>query len=181
MARLGQCVICGEEDPDRIWFFVTMEAKTASIHQGERFAEAHVHCRRSELAEIGRVLKCSCARCKADRGEEVQPQRDGTSQRGVRPKRHTKHFGAVAERDAWTCQICGIPIDREALPVDPFAASIDHIMRVRDGGSDDIENLRLTHRWCNLARESASWWNDDVEIADRVRVTFPRRVERLAT
>lgn len=73
MARLGQCVICGEEDPDRIWFFFTMEAKTASIHQGESFAEAHVLCRRSELAEIGRVLKCSCARCKADRGEEAQP------------------------------------------------------------------------------------------------------------
>jgi hypothetical protein len=63
--------------------------------------------------------------------------------------------------------------------MDPFAPALDHIDRVADGGGDGVDNLRLTHRWCNLARESGPRWEDEAGIAARIRMMYPARVERL--
>lgn len=48
----------------------------------------------------------------------------------------------VIARDRGICQICG----RSG------ADTADHIIRRRDGGSDDESNLRAAHRACNSSR-----------------------------
>jgi hypothetical protein len=48
----------------------------------------------------------------------------------------------VLARDNWRCRYCGA-----------WADEIDHVQRVRDGGSDDLSNLVAACSACNAARE----------------------------
>ena len=61
---------------------------------------------------------------------------------------------AIYERDSWTCQLCGDPVDRTLDPKDVMAATLDHI-ECRSWAlipDDSSENLRLAHRSCNSKR-----------------------------
>lgn len=62
---------------------------------------------------------------------------------------------AIFERDDWTCQLCHLPIDPDE-PLGNFSASIDHIIPVANGGTDDVANLQAAHRWCNSVRRDRS-------------------------
>ena len=55
----------------------------------------------------------------------------------------------VFDRDAWTCQLCGDPIDRSARAPDPVSVSIDHIIPVSRGGPHTRANVQAAHRICN--------------------------------
>ena len=48
----------------------------------------------------------------------------------------------VIRRDHGICQLCG----------QPGATSADHIIRRRDGGRDELSNLRACHPACNRRR-----------------------------
>jgi 5-methylcytosine-specific restriction endonuclease McrA len=51
----------------------------------------------------------------------------------------------LAERDGWACWLCKKPINPQ-LPRDADnAASLDHVMPLAHGGSNNIANLRLAH------------------------------------
>ncbi|WP_442884843.1 HNH endonuclease [Arthrobacter sp. Soc17.1.1.1] len=68
------------------------------------------------------------------------------------------------------CEICSLPIDRNADPFDDRGPTADHIIPVSDGGTDDVDNLRAAHRWCNLRRESA--FGSDQEVFEDARTRF---------
>jgi len=51
----------------------------------------------------------------------------------------------LIERDGHRCKICKTKKTFRTL-------TIDHIIRVRDGGSWNIDNLRLTCEYCNSER-----------------------------
>ena len=54
-----------------------------------------------------------------------------------------KHL--LMQRDKSICQICGEPV--------AFAdASLDHIIPISRGGSDEATNIRLAHLFCNVSR-----------------------------
>lgn len=52
----------------------------------------------------------------------------------------------LIKRDGLTCALCGLPMTVMA------DVTMDHITPVSQGGLDKIENLRLVHEKCNLAR-----------------------------
>jgi hypothetical protein len=63
----------------------------------------------------------------------------------------------IGDRDGWLCGIC-LDIAR---PVDPgpgapraLSPSIDHIVPVSAGGQHARSNVRITHLWCNVERNS---------------------------
>lgn len=62
---------------------------------------------------------------------------------------------AIYERDNWTCQLCGEPVDASLPPLHDYAASLDHIecqsWTLVPDHSD--ANLRLAHRLCNSIRQ----------------------------
>lgn len=66
------------------------------------------------------------------------------------PRRAVKSL--VAERDGWRCGICGDLVDPSCRFPDPLSASVDHIVLVAVGGSNDLANLRLAHLGCNMRR-----------------------------
>jgi hypothetical protein len=62
----------------------------------------------------------------------------------------------LLERDGVVyCWSCGERIDRRLPPDDDWAISIDHVVRLADGGGHDLSNLKHAHRVCNTLRDLA--------------------------
>lgn len=52
----------------------------------------------------------------------------------------------VCARDMWECGICNEEVNENDL-------HIDHVVPVFLGGDEGVDNLRVTHRKCNLSRK----------------------------
>lgn len=115
------------------------------------FAQEHQSCRRAFLDKAGRPDNCRCAECKRRKGiTDVLSVPPSQRQRSA-ASRHSKHRKLVLERDAYVCQICGLPTDPAARPTDDRYPTLDHIESIAlFGGGDDPGNLRTAHRWCNV-------------------------------
>jgi hypothetical protein len=67
-------------------------------------------------------------------------------------REHTQDvFGLwlVAERDNWICQLCGIPVWRDAPSNNALEPTKDHVIPLGKGGRHELANLQLAHRCCN--------------------------------
>jgi hypothetical protein len=58
----------------------------------------------------------------------------------------------VAERDGWTCGICGEPVDPDAPTRAPQSPSVDHIIALANGGEHSWKNVQLAHLGCNASK-----------------------------
>lgn len=58
----------------------------------------------------------------------------------------------IADRDGWICSLCGDPIDRDAPYTDRLSLSIDHVVPLTKGGTDELANLRAAHMGCNATK-----------------------------
>lgn len=61
---------------------------------------------------------------------------------------------SIYDRDEWTCQICSEPVEPGLPSSSPWQATLDHIVPRSKGGSDEVGNLRLAHRYCNAVRSN---------------------------
>jgi 5-methylcytosine-specific restriction endonuclease McrA len=59
---------------------------------------------------------------------------------------------ALIERDGNLCRLCNTEIDLALARNSRFGATIDHIVPLSLGGSDDIENMQLAHWICNIKK-----------------------------
>lgn len=50
------------------------------------------------------------------------------------------------------CHICGKKIDLAVSRMSPGGLTIDHLLPVSMGGTNDLTNLHVAHRRCNVAR-----------------------------
>lgn len=66
------------------------------------------------------------------------------------------------------CFLCGDLVDKDLPGNDPMGPSVDHLIPVSKGGSDDPENLYLSHLSCNKRRGN--------KPVDEVRYTPQSRV-----
>lgn len=64
-------------------------------------------------------------------------------QRGVRVESFTRL--EIAERDNWSCHICGGPVTQDNW-------SLDHLLPISLGGPHTRENVALAHHVCNARR-----------------------------
>jgi 5-methylcytosine-specific restriction endonuclease McrA len=58
----------------------------------------------------------------------------------------------VASRVGWTCHICGEGIDPAVCAPSARAATVDHVIPLRRGGTDDDFNTLLAHFGCNRSK-----------------------------
>lgn len=71
----------------------------------------------------------------------------GRGRRDAACRAARRHRAAVLARDGHICGICGDPLDEADV-------TIDHIVPVSRGGSDDPENLQPAHRSCNSRKHA---------------------------
>lgn len=118
-------------------------------------------CRSCRLHPCGTIAAykrgCRCADC---RRANVVAHNDYFG-----PRRHNwitpKARLAIYERDNWTCQLCGEPVDLHVRHLDPTAPSIDHIepQSLALVPNHDPSNLRTAHRSCNSKRGNRLDWS----------------------
>ncbi|HSS09404.1 MAG TPA: HNH endonuclease [Acidimicrobiales bacterium] len=58
----------------------------------------------------------------------------------------------IYERDGYVCQLCGEPIDMLVRSPNPRSPTIDHIIPLRRGGTDEPGNVQAAHRSCNSSK-----------------------------
>lgn len=78
------------------------------------------------------------------------PKRAGLSGGAKRTRRRLQ----IAVRDGWVCQLCGEPVEQWLQPPHPMSRTVDHIIRLADGGTWALANLQLAHRICNQQRHN---------------------------
>ncbi|WP_081319134.1 HNH endonuclease [Microbacterium testaceum] len=163
-SRGGACVSCGK------W-----------VHKGRLSAEATIcqPCRRTRPGYrpptyVAPVHEWVCGGC----GKECS--RPAT--RGQKPKwcescrkalqnRDIKITPAqrvgVYVRDGWSCWLCEGAVDRTLIgSYSHWRPSLDHVVPRSMGGSDDPENLRLAHWWCNSVRSDGRAYSpEDFRVA----------------
>jgi 5-methylcytosine-specific restriction endonuclease McrA len=62
----------------------------------------------------------------------------------------------IFKRDGWTCWICRHPVDRNLRWPHPECAVVDHVIALRDGGTDTLNNVACAHNGCNADRNNVS-------------------------
>jgi 5-methylcytosine-specific restriction endonuclease McrA len=60
----------------------------------------------------------------------------------------------LGREDGWICWLCDSPIDPELYWPHLNAGSVDHVVHVSNGGTDERSNLRLAHLTCNVSRQN---------------------------
>jgi hypothetical protein len=58
----------------------------------------------------------------------------------------------IGERDGWMCWLCQTAVDPAAPLNGKDGPTVDHVVPLAEGGSDDDSNVRLAHRSCNCRR-----------------------------
>lgn len=69
----------------------------------------------------------------------------------LKPDKNPTLFRQIFEEAEGSCELCGVQLTRET----PYAANsyqLDHIKEVKDGGTNDRDNLRAVCRKCNMSR-----------------------------
>lgn len=56
-------------------------------------------------------------------------------------------------RDGFRCWLCHGPVNFEIHGHDDMRASVDHEIRLADGGRHEFDNVRLAHKICNNERD----------------------------
>lgn len=171
---LGRCFVCGAHEALPFFWF-TPEMRADAQDAGASFADAHAACRRQVLDEDYGLerLQCRCVDCLAEPERAGQEKPAGlTKSRWTRTSGYQRHRDAVIARDGWTCQICFLAIDQDALPYDDRSLALDHVIQVANGGSDDVDNLRAAHRWCNIERENVFMHFGDEGVRDAALQRF---------
>ena len=69
------------------------------------------------------------------------------------------------------CGICHLPIDYTLRNPNPKCFVVDHIIPLRFGGTDDIDNKQPAHRDCNMTKGSSLPAGHEAPGAPRTFVT----------
>ena len=60
----------------------------------------------------------------------------------------------IAERDGWVCWVCNAAIDSTLKFPDRWSGTVDHVIPLAEGGTDEDWNCKAAHFTCNARRGS---------------------------
>lgn len=135
------------------------QARLRAARQRLRRAKAGTRSRRTWLA--GRCTRCGASfvsrysaiaagYCSKVCQRSDLRDRRRARQAGVKLTPGRRH--AVFERDDWTCQICGDPVNRDAQVPDLDAPTVDHTIPLVAGGEHGPDNWQTAHFYCNSVK-----------------------------
>ncbi len=127
--------------------------RMCSMHYGRLRRHGDVNVRSVETTRI-------CATC----GAAFDPG-GGRARKycGKRCKPSGRIAGSVNKRswvlklgneEGWNCWLCNEPVDPALHWPHRFAGSVDHVVPVSLGGTDERKNLRLSHLTCNTSKKA---------------------------
>jgi 5-methylcytosine-specific restriction endonuclease McrA len=86
----------------------------------------------------------------------------------VTAQKNPRLYRSVFEEAGGKCELCGVEMTRDT-PYAPNSFQLDHIIEIKNGGTNARDNLRAVCRKCNLARNFVARDNprDDVRVNPR--------------
>lgn len=111
-------------------------------------------CQWSAIKRLGPGQYCPSSQCQEAKAKLNRKAKAGNTHI-ARARKHGRRYGyfnvlRVFERDAWTCQICGIKTPKRLRgTMDDRAPELDHILAIAVGGDHVIENCQCACRRCN--------------------------------
>lgn len=91
---------------------------------------------RTPSGRFKRIDTALCVRCRTER-------------------KYAMNVREIALRDGTDCGICGEMVDMDLRRPDSLLGpSVDHIIPVSRGGSEEESNLQLAHYWCNAVKSN---------------------------
>jgi hypothetical protein len=161
-SRTATCKGCGADflstrsvnAGDR-WRLTCSRACALSVMASAASKPTQRSCRDCGCTFVGTPLRKLCAPCRV-LARKDENRRKNNKRRGLRPadSERPARLAYIAGRDGWRCHLCLGKVDRHLVCPDPLSPSIDHLVPISDGGSDDPENLRLAHFGCNSSRSA---------------------------
>lgn len=108
-----------------------------------------VHCGGIIVAARRRDAMFCSAQCNS---AAHQATRQNARKAGEKRPDQLQFRALIAERDGWLCGLCGKRVDSSLRHPDPMYGSIDHVVPLAAGGSNEMVNLQLAHLVCNLRK-----------------------------
>lgn len=106
-------------------------------------------CQTLVLARYRNGMHKVCSLCRTVRNKAINA-RKSHARRALGPK--VLSVNQIAERDGCRCHICHRKVDLKLSGQAKWGPTIEHIVPVSRGGTNDHGNLALAHRYCNTAR-----------------------------
>ncbi len=127
-------------------------------------------CTCGRVFESSRPKKC-CSDCveliRSSITIDYPPRSGGKSHKRTR----------ILTRDEWTCQLCLLPIDKDAKLNESLYGNVDHIIARGRGGENSDDNYQATHAICN----SLKGCHDDSYFKSAMRPVVQDVVRSLMT
>lgn len=155
----------GELSPRRRWtqdWACVVCGKAVEKGSGRR-KHCSVNCQQLDSRWNGeRPTVVSCVSC----GEDIDLLTSGRGRKKWRRAdvklcdkcRRKQRYGTtvyeLAKLYGVNCGICDQPVDMDAAHPDLMRASVDHILPRSRGGTDDLDNLQLSHLICNIRKNN---------------------------
>ena len=89
--------------------------------------------------------------CRVEARQE-QNRRKSAKRRGARWANGRTCHREIAERDGFICHICKEAVDMALPRTHKMGATVDHVVPVAKGGTDEPDNLKLAHWLCNIRK-----------------------------
>jgi 5-methylcytosine-specific restriction endonuclease McrA len=102
-------------------------------------------CGAIDLSRSRFASKFVCSACRKDLN-----RRKNTARRSIKSGTYT--LVDIGARDGWRCHLCGRAVNPALSGAHARGPTIDHLVPVSQGGSDEPTNVRLAHRECNTRR-----------------------------
>lgn len=90
-----------------------------------------------------------CTKCRTRRNKAINARKN-QARRAIGPT--VLSVDELAARDGCRCHVCNRKVEMSLSGNAKWGPTIEHIVPVSRGGTNDPENLALAHRFCNTAR-----------------------------
>lgn len=106
-------------------------------------------CESLILSRSGNGSHKVCAACRVIRNRAINARKSHARRASGPP---VMSVNEIAERDGNRCHICCRKINMSLSGMAKWGPTIEHILPVSQGGTNEPGNLALAHRYCNTAR-----------------------------
>jgi hypothetical protein len=85
---------------------------------------------------------------------QAKNRRKNAKRKGARiGKKYT--VSDIVARDGIKCHLCNRNVNIKLSGADHYGPTIDHLLPLAAGGLDELANVKLAHRCCNVRRRDA--------------------------
>jgi 5-methylcytosine-specific restriction endonuclease McrA len=154
MTKLTKSRFCKADCRNNFYRAVKLEAtKVRQASNPRRFDFDCERCNKLVISDV-RVTRGAygkfCRSCALVLRRERYRIKTAKRQRVLNPIRISAD--ALIERDGNICRLCSTEIDLNLARNSRWGATIDHIVPLSKGGSDELDNLQLAHWICNIKK-----------------------------